>query len=67
MTLKRKPMKLPNTPTNKQIQQVAATMAIENMPIPKEFIEKLAETNGDNEKLEALRQELIKEYKQPKP
>lgn len=60
-------MKLPNTPTNKQIQQVAATMGIEDMYLSKEFIEKLAATNGDNAKLEALRQELIKEYKQPKP
>ena len=60
-------MKLPNNPTNEKLKNVAATMAIENMPIPKEFIEKLSETNGDTAKLEALRQEIIKKYQQPKP
>ena len=60
-------MKLPNTPTNQQIRNVAASMGVEDMYMDEEFIKELSETNSDKAKLEALRQEIIKKYQQPKP
>jgi hypothetical protein len=60
-------MILENTTFNKAIKEVAATMAVEDMQLSNEFIEQLAATNGDDAKLEALRQEVIKEHMQPKP
>ena len=53
-----------NTEAGRKVQQVAATMAIEDMYLSKEFIEKLLKVSEGEMTSEELRQEVLKEYAQ---
>ena len=57
-------MIIKNTESGRQVQQVAATMAIEDMYVSKEFIEKLLKVSNGEMTSEELRQEVLKEYAQ---
>ena len=46
----------------KDIRNVAATMAIENMHLSKAFIEELVKVSNGEKTSEQLRQEVIKKY-----
>ena len=48
----------------RKVQQVAATMAIEDMYLSKEFIEKLLKVGNGEMTSEELRKEVLKEYTQ---
>jgi hypothetical protein len=50
-----------STEHNEMVKNAASTMAVENMTIPRDFIEKLMDAD-DDEKLEALRQEVIRKH-----
>ena len=53
-----------NTEAGRIVQRVAATMAIEDMYVSKEFIEKLLKVSEGEMTSEELRKEVLKEYAQ---
>ena len=57
-------MIIKNTGAGRIVQQVAATMAIEDMYVSKEFIEKLLKVSNGEMTSEQLRKEVLKEYAQ---
>lgn len=57
-------MIIKNTEAGKKVQQVAATMAISDMYLSKEFIEKLLKVSNGEMTSEQLRKEVLKEYTQ---
>ena len=57
-------MIIKNTEAGRIVQRVAATMAIEDMYVSKEFIEKLLKVSNGEMKSEELRKEVLKEYAQ---
>ena len=57
-------MIIKNTEAGRIVQQVAATMAISDMYLSKEFIEKLLKVSNGEMISEQLRKEVLKEYTQ---
>ena len=57
-------MIIKNTEAGRIVQRVAATMAIEDMYVSKEFIEKLLKVSNGEMTSEELRKEVLKEYTQ---
>ena len=57
-------MIIKNTEAGRKVQQVAATMAISDMYVSKEFIEKLLKVSNGEMTSEQLRKEVLKEYAQ---
>ena len=57
-------MIIKNTEAGRIVQQVAATMAISDMYLSKEFIEKLLKVSNGEMTSEELRKEVLKEYAQ---
>ena len=57
-------MIIKNTEAGRIVQQVAATMAISDMYLSKEFIEKLLKVSNGEMTSEELRKEVLKEYTQ---
>ena len=57
-------MIIKNTEAGRIVQQLAATMAIEDMYVSKEFIEKLLKVSNGEMTSEELRKEVLKEYAQ---
>lgn len=57
-------MIIKNIEAGRIVQRVAATMAIEDMYVSKEFIEKLLKVSNGEMTSEELRQEVLKEYAQ---
>ncbi|WP_295569807.1 antitoxin VbhA family protein [uncultured Holdemanella sp.] len=57
-------MIIKNTEAGRIVQQVAATMAISDMYLSKEFIEKLLKVSNGEMTSEQLRKEVLKEYTQ---
>lgn len=57
-------MIIKNTEAGRIVQQVAATMAISDMYVSKEFIEKLLKVSEGEMTSEELRKEVLKEYTQ---
>ena len=57
-------MIIKNTEAGRIVQRVAATMAIEDMYVSKEFIEKLLKVSNGEMISEQLRKEVLKEYTQ---
>ncbi len=57
-------MFIKNTEAGRIVQRVAATMAIEDMYVSKEFIEKLLKVGNGEMTSEELRKEVLKEYAQ---
>lgn len=57
-------MVIANTQKNKMIQQVAATMAIEDMHLSSAFIQELLKVSKGEKTSEQLRQEVLKKYAQ---
>ena len=57
-------MIIKNTEAGRIVQQVAATMAISDMYLSKEFIEKLLKVGNGEMTSEELRKEVLKEYAQ---
>ena len=57
-------MIIKNTEAERKVQQVAATMAIEDMYVSKECIEKLLKVSNGEMTSEQLRKEVLKEYAQ---
>ena len=57
-------MIIKNTEAGRIVQRVAATMAIEDMYVSKEFIEKLLKVSNGEMTFEELRKEVLKEYAQ---
>ena len=57
-------MIIKNTEAGRIVQRVAATMAIEDMYVSKEFIEKLLKVSNGEMTSEQLRKEVLKEYTQ---
>ena len=57
-------MIIENTEAGRIVQQVAATMAISDMYVSKEFIEKLLKVSNGEMTSEELRKEVLKEYAQ---
>lgn len=55
-------MIIENTEAGRKVQQVAATMAIEDMYVSKEFIEKLLKVNNGEMTTDDLIQELNDKY-----
>ena len=55
-------MIIENTEAGRIVQRVAATMAIEDMYVSKEFIEKLLKVGNGEKTSEELRKEVLKEY-----
>ena len=55
-------MIIKNTEAGRIVQRVAATMAIEDMYVSKEFIEKLLKVSNGEMTSEELRKEVLKEY-----
>lgn len=53
---------MPYTENNRQIQQAVASLAIENMYIDKDFINKLIEIGDDEKAEDELLQEVIRKY-----
>ena len=51
-----------NTKENRQIREVAASMAIENMYVSREFIEELMKVSRGEKTTEDLIQEVIMKY-----
>ena len=51
-----------NTKTNRDLRNVAASMAIENMYFSKEFINEMIKVSNGEKTSEELRQEIIKKY-----
>ena len=59
-------MFIENTEAGRIVQQVAATMAISDMYVSKDFIEKLLKVSNGEMTSEELRKEVLKEYAQNK-
>ena len=59
-------MIIKNTEAGRKVQQVAATMAISDMYVSKDFIEKLLKDSNGEMTSEELRKEVLKEYAQNK-
>ena len=57
-------MIIKNTEAGRKVQQVTATMAISDMYLSKEFIEKLLKVSNGEMTSEQLRKEVLKEYTQ---
>ena len=57
-------MIIKNTEAGRIVQRVAATMAIEDMYVSKEFIEMLLKVSNGEMTSEELRKEVLKEYAQ---
>ena len=57
-------MIIKNTEAGRIVQRVAATMAIEDMYVSKEFIEKLLKVSNGEMTSEELRKKVLKEYAQ---
>ena len=57
-------MIIKNTEAGRIVQRVAATMAIEDMYVSKELIEKLLKVSNGEMTSEELRKEVLKEYAQ---
>ena len=57
-------MIIKNTEAGRIVQRVAATMAIEDMYVSKEFIERLLKVSNGEMTSEELRKEVLKEYAQ---
>ena len=57
-------MIIKNTEAGRMVQRVAATMAISDMYVSKEFIEKLLKVGNGEMTSEELRKEVLKEYTQ---
>ena len=57
-------MIIKNTEAGRIVPQVAATMAISDMYLSKEFIEKLLKVSNGEMTSEQLRKEVLKEYTQ---
>ena len=57
-------MIIENTEAGRKVQQVAATMAMEDMYVSKEFIEKLLKVSKGEMTTDDLIQELNKKYAQ---
>lgn len=57
-------MIIENTEAGRKVQRVAATMAIEDMYVSKEFIEKLLKVNKGEMTTDDLIQELNEKYAQ---
>ena len=57
-------MIIKNTEAGRIVQQVAAMMAISDMYVSKEFIEKLLKVSNGEMTSEQLRKEVLKEYTQ---
>ena len=55
-------MLVKNTPENRELQKVCATMAIEEMYLSEDFIKKLIQVNEGTLTYEQLKQETLKEY-----
>ena len=55
-------MILENTPENRRVAQVAASLAIENMYLDEEFLNELVKAANGKKTYEELRQEVIKKY-----
>lgn len=55
-------MLVENTKQNKTVQQVASTMAIENMPLSTFFINELLKVANGEKTSDELRQEVIQKY-----
>lgn len=55
-------MLLENTKENREIRDVLATLAIENMYVSKEFVEELLKVSRGEKTTEELRQEVIRKY-----
>jgi len=55
-------MLVKNTKENSNIKQVAATMAIENMPLSDEFVNELIKVSQGEKTYEQLRQEVLNKY-----
>ena len=55
-------MLVPYTENNRQIQQAVASLAIENMYVDKDFINKLIEIGDDEKAEDELLQEVIRKY-----
>ncbi len=55
-------MTIENTKTTREIRNVAATMAIENMHLSEAFIEELVKVANGEKTSEQLRQEVICKY-----
>lgn len=53
---------LEDTKENRQLQQVVATMAIEDMYLSEDFIRELIKVQKGEKTYEQLRQEVIKKY-----
>ena len=51
-----------NTEVTRAVRDVAATMAIENMPLNKAFVEELIKVGNGEKTSEQLRQEVIRKY-----
>lgn len=57
-------MFIKNTEAGRIVQRVAATMAISDMYLSEEFIEKLLKVSNGEMTSEELRKEVLKEYAQ---
>ena len=55
-------MLVKNTPENRELQKVCATMAIEEMYLSEDFMKKLIQVNEGTLTYEQLKQETLKEY-----
>jgi len=55
-------MTVENTKASRNIRNVAATMAIENMYLSKAFVEELVKVSKGEKTSEQLRQEVIRKY-----
>jgi len=55
-------MTIKNTKSARDIRNVAATMAIENMYLSKAFVEELVKVSKGEKTSEQLRQEVIRKY-----
>ena len=55
-------MTIRNTKKTRDIQNFAATMAIENMHLSKAFVEELVKVANGEKTSEQLRQEVIRKY-----
>lgn len=53
---------MPTLPPHDMVRQVVATMAVEDMYLSKEFIEKLEKIANGELSSEEVRQEVIKKY-----
>lgn len=51
-----------NIKSVRNIRNVAATMAIENMPLSKSFVKELLKVSNGEKTSEQLRQEVIRKY-----